>query len=74
MSKLAERARAIAEAARAKPVDEKRLGAVLDRSIAREWYLVTFPEGYSRECYFNPPQTVPEVLARFFPSCGVVPL
>jgi hypothetical protein len=69
---LEQRAAAIAAKAKTQPtIDERRLGATLDRSIRRTWYAIRKPDGTTViDVAFNPEVTIAEAQQRY-PGSGV---
>lgn len=58
-------------AARAHRIAEQAAGRFDRAYIAREWWTVTRPDGTSVGVMFCPPQTQQQVLAHWYPGCGV---
>lgn len=70
---LEQRAADIAAKARTQlPVDERRLGALIDRELKRTWYRMTRPDGSAFDVSFNPDVSPAEARA-WYPDCEVTP-
>jgi hypothetical protein len=68
---LEQRAQAIAAKAKTQPpIDERRLGALIDRELKRTWYRVKQADGKAFEVAFNPEATPSEAQA-WYPRCEV---